>query len=288
MKNNQFKDWCEQGMFMHSLPLIMAIINVTPDSFSDGGCFLNVDKALSHARKLIAEGADILDIGGESSRPGAKPVCVNEELDRVIPLIEKLRQETSIAISIDTTKPDVMQEAIRAGANIINDISALSAPNALNVAARLNVFICLMHMQGNPTTMQISPHYPLGVINEVNHFFDYQITRCLDAGIDKEKLILDPGFAFGKTVRHNMQLVSNLNAFKRHNLPILLGVSRKSTLGYLLNKPVNERLIGSITLSIIAIQNGTNIIRTHDVKETKDALIIMQAIDVADKEEIRL
>lgn len=285
MNKDQFIQWCLSHEVRTSLPLIMAIINVTNDSFSDGGRFLKVDKAVEHALKLLAENADILDIGGESSRPGALEISLNEELDRVIPVIEKIRQESDACISIDTRKPVVMREAISAGATFINDISALNDLETLSIVANLQVPVCLMHMQGIPSSMQRDPNYPLGVISQIDAFFEFQINRCLRAGIKKEFIILDPGFGFGKTVQHNLQIIQDLNKFKRHGLPILLGVSRKSTIGHILNKPANERLFGSITLSTLAMLNGMNIVRTHDVEETKQALIMTQAVMNAYKKE---
>lgn len=260
----------------------MGVINMTPDSFSDGGQYFRLDQVKRHANRLINEGADILDIGGESSRPGAQSISVAEELDRVIPIIEYIRNETEHCISIDTSKPGVMEAAVTAGANIINDISALRHPDALSMAFKLQVPVCLMHMLGNPATMQDSPGYINDVTEEVNLFFAQQIDRCLKAGIVRENLILDPGFGFGKTVQHNLKLVKHLGKFKQHNLPVLLGASRKSTLGVVLDKPVNERLIGGVSISVIALLQGAGIIRTHDVKETKQALIMTQAVMEAD------
>ncbi|WP_115303818.1 dihydropteroate synthase [Legionella beliardensis] len=281
MNSQQFKNWCQQinskSVLYHS-PLIMGIINVTPDSFSDGGCYLNCEQALAYARQLIVAGADILDIGGESSRPGAKPISSDEEIARVIPLIEQLRQETDCCISIDTTKAAVMEAAIDAGADIINDISGLRDEAALHVAAKLQTPVCLMHMKGIPETMQVAPISYDDITREINEFFQSQIARCLKVGIKKEHIILDPGFGFGKSIEHNLQIVNNLGQFKQHQLPLMLGVSRKSTIGAILNKEVNERMIGGIAINIVASLKGVDIIRTHDVEETKQALLMLKAI----------
>ena len=266
-----------ESQFFQS-PLIMGIVNVTPDSFSDGGYCMDAQQALSHARKLMVAGADVLDIGGESSRPGAQPVIVDEELSRVIPVIELIRHESSICISIDTSKPVVMRAAVAAGANIINDITALQYEDALATAAELAVPVCLMHMQGTPKTMQDAPSYPQGVVQAVNDFFSFQITRCLQAGIQREHLILDPGFGFGKSVAHNLQLLNQLHAFTKHQLPLLLGVSRKSTLGSVLNKPVDARVMGGIAVAVWASLQGIAMLRTHDVDETKQALLMIEAV----------
>lgn len=256
----------------------MGVLNVTPDSFSDEGRFYQVDCALQEARRMIAAGADVIDIGGESSRPGALPVSCTEELERVIPLIERLCAECDICISIDTTKAEVMQAAIHAGACFINDITALKGQGSLATAAALDVPVCLVHMQGEPRTMQHDPHYQEGVVHEINQFFQEQIEVCVDAGIRRENLILDPGFGFGKTVSHNLQLVNEITAFQCHQCPILLGVSRKSTLGIILDKPVQERLWGGLAIAVFAAIHGVAIIRTHDVNETKQAFSVIEAV----------
>ncbi|WP_131782588.1 dihydropteroate synthase [Legionella gresilensis] len=281
MNNQQFSSWRQQLNLktnQYQSPLIMGIINVTPDSFSDGGRYLNLEHAFVHAQKLLAEGADILDIGGESSRPGAKPISVDEEIARVVPLIKRLRYQTDCCISVDTTKAAVMQAAIEVGADLVNDITALRDKEALNLIAKLQVPVCLMHMKGIPQTMQALPISYKDIIAEVNLFFQKEIERCLEAGIQRSNIIIDPGFGFGKAIEHNLCLVKDLTQFKRHNLPIMLGVSRKSTIGAILNKNVDERLIGSTTLNIVASLNGVNIIRTHDVTETKQALVMLDAI----------
>ena len=256
----------------------MGIINVTPDSFFDGGVCFQQDNALKQARKMIAAGADLLDIGGESSRPGALPVSIDEELARVIPLIERLRAESDICISIDTTKAEVMRAAVSSGAGVINDIMALLDNTSLMAAVELQVPVCLMHMQGTPPTMQESPQYQHDVIDDINDFFYIQLERCMAAGLQRWQLILDPGFGFGKTVQHNLKITKQLGRFKRHHLPIMLGVSRKSTLGVVLGKPANERLFAGVALNVIATLNGVAMVRTHDVEETKQALLMTKAI----------
>lgn len=284
MDNHQFKQWClsHSDTRLAPMPLIMGIINVTTDSFSDGGSYFSRDNAWKRVQELIHYGADILDIGGESSRPGALPISEEEELERVIPLIERIRNESTHCISIDTTKPGVMREAIAAGADIVNDISALHNPESLALLAKLQVPVCLMHMQGTPETMQDAPMYPKGVINEVQVFFTRQVKRCLAAGILRENLILDPGFGFGKTPQQNLQLIKYLSVFKEHQLPLMLGVSRKSTIGHVLNKPTDERMLGGVVIHALSIQNGVGIIRTHDVPETQQALTMAHAIMNAD------
>lgn len=261
----------------YSRPLIMGILNVTPDSFSDGGSYLGITNAVAHAKHMAAAGADIIDIGGESARPGAQAISVVEELARVLPVITALHQEINIPISIDTHKPQVMQAAVAAGATLINDIYALQKPGALAAAAACNVPICLMHMQGDPDNMQQAPRYT-DIMDEIKLFFVERIQACEAAGIKLERLILDPGFGFGKTVQHNMILTNRLAELKTFGLPILFGASRKSTIGALLHKPEAERLYGSIAAAVLAVANGANIIRVHDVAATYDALKITQAI----------
>lgn len=282
MNKQQFHDWLQTKSFQISgqrnRPLVMGILNVTSDSFFDGGRFFNHQNALSHARQLISQGADIIDIGGESSRPGSQSISVNEELDRVLPIIELIAKESDICLSIDTCKPEVMQSAINAGAAIINDITALASQQSMSHAAKMQVPICLMHMQGTPASMQQNPHYT-NIIDEMNHFFTEKISECLRIGIARDNLIIDPGFGFGKTVQHNLTLVKNLQQLAIHQLPVLLGVSRKHTLGQILNKPPEGRLIGSIVLTVIGAMQNAAIIRTHDVDETIQALQVVTAIN---------
>jgi dihydropteroate synthase len=256
----------------------MGVLNVTSDSFYDGGTFLSMDRACEHAFNLIAHGADIIDVGGESTKPGAIPVSLDEELSRVIPVIEHIRKNTDVCISIDTYKPQVMHAAIHAGANIINDIYALKKEGALSMAAQLDVPVCLMHMQGEPQNMQDNTHYPDGIMTELMQFFSERIKACERAGLKRKQLIIDPGFGFGKRVQHNLTLTNNLKALSCFNLPILLGVSRKSTIGAVLGNDVEKRLVGSIALAVHAALNGAGIIRTHDVDETNQALQMIEAV----------
>ncbi|MBN9230632.1 MAG: dihydropteroate synthase [Legionella sp.] len=259
----------------------MGVLNVTPDSFSDGNEFFSVDKAVAKALHLIEDGADLIDVGGESTRPGASPVTLMEEIARVVPVIRALRTVSDTVISIDTYKPEVMAAAVAAGADMINDVQALQAPGAVELVANLKVPICLMHMKGTPQHMQQNPTYVQGVVAEVMDFFNERIQRCIDAGMAKEKIILDPGFGFGKQVHHNLTLIKQLARFSVFKLPILLGVSRKSTIGKILGREVNGRLIGSIVLGALAVINGANILRTHDVQETKEALTMLRMIQHA-------
>ncbi|MEO1939795.1 dihydropteroate synthase [Candidatus Thioglobus sp.] len=260
-------------------PQIMGVLNITPDSFSDGGKYFDFNSAIVNAKRMIKQGADIIDIGGESTRPGAKPVSTNDEIDRVIPIIEALHHSIDVPISIDTSKPEVMKLAVEAGASMINDVCALSADDALEAAALLNVNVCLMHMQGSPRTMQNSPVYG-NVIDDIKQFFDNRIKACIDAGITEGKIILDPGFGFGKNLNHNLEILKRLSEFKSFGLPILAGISRKSMIGSLLNdRNVDGRVSGSVTAAIIAIENGANIVRVHDVLETKDALMVWQSVN---------
>jgi dihydropteroate synthase len=262
----------------NSHPQVMAILNVTPDSFSDGGNFVSVDTALKQARLMADEGANIIDIGGESTRPGAEAVPLQEELDRVIPIIEKIRAELPLKISVDTSKSIVMREAIAAGANMINDVMALRGNGCLEtVAASTQVDICLMHIQGKPRTMQQNPHYQ-DVVQEVKSFLLARIEACLKAGISSGRIMIDPGFGFGKTLAHNLLLMQQLQEFTVLDYPVLVGVSRKSMIGNVLNKPVTQRLYGGLALAVLAVSKGAKVIRTHDVAATVDALIMTQAV----------
>lgn len=260
-----------------SEPVIMGIVNVTPDSFSDGGQFFNTTAALNHAMQLLDEGATILDIGGESTRPGAPDVSLEDELQRVIPLINAIREQSDCVISIDTSKAEVMRQAIEAGADIVNDVRALQEPGAIEVVAQYpDVVVCLMHMQGQPRSMQNAPHYD-DLASEINDFFNQRIATCEAAGIKQSQLILDPGFGFGKTLKHNYQILAQLNDYAQLGLPLLAGLSRKSMIGNLLNRDTKDRLAGSLAGALIAAQNGAHIIRVHDVKETADVLGVYQA-----------
>jgi len=255
----------------------MGILNVTPDSFSDGGQFVNADAALAQAGKMLADGADIIDIGGESTRPGAQAVSVEEELARVIPIIEALREQSDVFISVDTSKAAVMSAAVAAGADMINDVRALREPGALDAAAALNTPVCLMHMQGEPRSMQQQPHYD-DVLNEVKSFLDSRVTACEQVGIAREQIVIDPGFGFGKKLEHNLALFRQLPDLQSLGLPILVGVSRKSMIGAVLDIPVEERMAASVALAGLAVWLGAAIIRTHDVRETRDAVRMCHAV----------
>ncbi|MCU7986316.1 dihydropteroate synthase [Shewanella oncorhynchi] len=259
-----------------SSPIVMGILNVTPDSFSDGGQYSSYELACQHADDMVAQGAGMIDIGGESTRPGAAEVSLADELARVIPLVKYVAAHHDVWISVDTSKPEVMRQAVAAGAHLINDVRALMEPGALQAAAELQVPICLMHMQGEPKSMQFSPTYH-NVIEEVSAFLTERIEACLRAGIPRELLILDPGFGFGKSLEHNYELLAKLDCFAQFDLPILIGLSRKSMIGNLLAKPTSERLAGSLAGAMIAAQKGAHIIRVHDVTETVDMLKVLQA-----------
>ena len=261
-----------------SQPHIMAVLNVTPDSFSDGGSHTSYDSAVNKALELLEQGASIIDVGGESTRPGAPDVSLEDELNRVIPVIKALREKSDCVISIDTSKAIVMQKAVKAGADIINDVRALQEPEALQTAAALDVPICLMHMQGQPRTMQAAPSY-VDLISEINEFFMQRITACEKLGIDKKQIILDPGFGFGKTLAHNYEILNKIDAFKTLGCEVLAGLSRKSMIGNLLNRDTNERLAGSLAGALIAAQKGAKIIRVHDVAQTSDVLTVWQACE---------
>lgn len=259
-----------------SHPHVMGILNMTPDSFSDGGKHNDLVQALTHANEMINAGATIIDIGGESTRPGADDVSVEQELDRVIPVIEAIGQRFEVWISVDTSKAEVIREAARAGAHIINDIRSLQEPGALAAAAESGLPVCLMHMQGEPKTMQQAPRYTK-LLQDVETFFVENIARCEAAGIKKEQLILDPGFGFGKNLSHNYQLLAHLADFHQFGLPLLVGMSRKSMIGQLLNVGPSQRLTGSLACAVIAAMQGAQILRVHDVKETVEAMRVVEA-----------
>ena len=261
-------------------PQIMGVLNVTPDSFSDGGQFSLVEHAVVQAKLMMEAGAEIIDIGGESTRPGAVKVSVEQELERVIPVIEAIQQNSDVVISIDTSKPEVMEQAVLAGASIINDVYALRQPGALEMASSLGVTVCLMHMQAEPETMQQHPEYT-DVVDEVVCFFQERLQACQQAGISLSKILLDPGFGFGKTLAHNMSLLANLEAFKQYGCPLLVGLSRKSMWGELLNKKVDERVSASVISALLAVVNGAAIVRVHDVAEMAEALTIYKALQQA-------
>ncbi len=256
----------------------MGVLNVTPDSFSDGGKFFDASSAIDQAKSMVENGAGIIDIGGESTRPGAQAVTAKEELNRVIPVIEALSGEIKIPISIDTSKPEVMEQAVASGASIINDVNALRAEGAIEMASKLKSDVCLMHMQGIPRTMQDNPSYD-DVVEDIKSFFKKRIEACELAGIELSSITLDPGFGFGKNLGHNIALLKNLSEFNEFGVSILAGLSRKSMIGTLLgDKDVDSRMIGSVTAALIAVENGANIIRAHDVEETNDALKVWQQI----------
>jgi dihydropteroate synthase len=267
---------CKNFQLSHIRPLVMGIVNVTPDSFSDGGHHASAAAAIAHARQLITDGADILDIGGESTRPGAATVSTQQELDRVLPVIEGLR-DVSVPISIDTWKPEVMRAALVAGASMVNDINALQEEGALNVVAGSGAAVCLMHKQGVPQTMQQQPQYT-DVIAEVSVFLRERISAAEAAGIARDRIVIDPGFGFGKTLAHNLDLLCELETFCALGVPVLAGLSRKSMLGAITGRDVNERLAASVAAALLAVQRGAAIVRVHDVRETVDALKILNAV----------
>ena len=259
-------------------PLVMGVLNRTPDSFSDGGAYTDFAAALAHARGMLEEGADILDLGGESTRPGAAPVPADEEIKRVIPLLERLAGELGARVSVDTSKPGVMRAAIKAGAVMINDVYALRQPGALDAVAGSAVAVCLMHMQGEPRTMQQAPHYT-DVTAEVGEFLLERAAACIAAGVVRERIVLDPGFGFGKTLEHNLTLLRRLPELVQHGYPLLVGLPRKSMLGTLLGgKPADQRLHISVAAAVTAALNGASILRVHDVGPTVDALKLISAM----------
>lgn len=258
-------------------PLLMGIVNVTPDSFSDGGRYLDLPAAVAHAQRLIEDGADILDIGGESTRPGAESVDSETELSRVLPLIESLAG-CNIPISVDTSKPQVMQAALAAGASMINDVNALQAPGALELAAAGDAAVCLMHRQGNAATMQLAPYYD-DVVGEVRQFLAQRVAACERAGIARARIAIDPGIGFGKLLPHNLALLRSLEALRIDGAATLIGVSRKAWLGQLTGSPVEARLGGSVAAACYALARGAHIARVHDVKATRDALTVLEALN---------
>ena len=269
---------CRSQWFDLNVPRVMAVLNVTPDSFSDGGRFQDLNTALTRATEMIAQGADIIDVGGESTRPGAAPVSVEAELQRVIPVIEALhRQHPQVIISVDTSKPEVMRAAVAAGASLINDVRALTVPGALEAAVATQAAVCLMHMQGQPSSMQVAPQYA-NVTDEVAAFLRARMQACLSAGMSRDRLVIDPGIGFGKTLEHNLTLLAQLPALMELGLPLLVGVSRKSMIGALLNRTVEQRLSGGLALATASVLAGARIIRAHDVSETYDAVRIAHAL----------
>ena len=258
-------------------PLVMGVLNVTPDSFSDGGKFLAADAAIRQAENMFEAGATIVDVGGESTRPGAERISEDEELDRVIPVVEAISDGTDIAVSVDTSKPGVMRAAVNAGASMINDVYALRQEGAVDAAAELDVAVCLMHMQGEPGSMQENPRYQ-DMPGDILNFLSERIAVCRDAGIEDETIVIDPGFGFGKTHEHNVRLLASLERFQELGMPLLVGLSRKRTLGALTGKEVEGRLAAGIAAAVLAVERGAHIVRTHDVDETIDALRIASAV----------
>jgi len=265
-------------------PKVMGVLNVTQDSFSDGGRYFDHEAAVRQAHELREAGAAIIDIGGESTRPGAERISEEEELDRVMPVIEEIASSSDVFISIDTSKPAVMQSAVEAGASMINDVYALRQVGALEAASNLDAAVCLMHMQGEPGTMQDKPRYK-DIPGDIIGFLKSRIAACRSAGIDVERISVDPGFGFGKTHEHNVRLLAGLARFQELGIPLLVGLSRKRTLGALTGKDVGERLSSGIAAAVLAVQRGANIVRTHDVAETVDALKVTQAVMQAGLEE---
>ena len=258
-------------------PRVMGILNVTPDLFSDGGRFVDLDDALRQAEQMAEQGADIIDVGGESTRPGAAAVGLDEEMARVLPVIERLHAALDLPLSIDTSKPEVMRAAVAAGAAMINDVSALHAPGAIEAAAETGAAVCLMHMQGEPRTMQSSPQYD-DVVADILKYLDGRIAACVAGGVARGRLLVDPGFGFGKTLAHNLALLGGLERFRELGLPVLVGISRKSMLGAVTGRDVDERLAASIAAAVMAVERGASVIRVHDVAATVDALRLWCAV----------
>jgi dihydropteroate synthase len=258
-------------------PLVCGILNVTPDSFSDGGRFDDLDRAVAHGCTLAAEGADLVDVGGESTRPGSRPPTLAEELARVVPVVEALVQRVPVPLSVDTSRPEVMRAAVAAGASMVNDVRALRSPGALSAAAELGVPVCLMHMQRSPETMQEDPRYQ-DVVVEVRTFLAERVRACLDAGIRQEHLVVDPGFGFGKTPTHNVALLASLDGLRSLRVPVMVGLSRKSVLGQLTGRAVGDRLPASLAAALIAAQRGAAVLRVHDVAATRDVLTVLDAV----------
>jgi dihydropteroate synthase len=258
-------------------PVVMGVLNVTPDSFSDGGQYVSVETALARAREMVGEGAAIIDVGGESTRPGAQPVGEQQEIDRVVPVIERITRELDCIVSIDTLKPKVMDAACAAGAGLINDVNALQAAGAIAVARKHQAAVCLMHMQGDPGTMQNAPQYS-DVVAEVRDFLATRIKVCIEAGISPQQILIDPGIGFGKTLDHNLDLLANLDTFAKLNCPLLIGVSRKSMFKALLGASVGQRLSGALSAASIAVWQGAAIVRAHDVRATVEAIQVASAL----------
>jgi len=263
-----------------SRPCVMGVLNVTPDSFSDGGSYLALDDALRRGERMVEQGADIIDVGGESTRPGSAAISALEEIDRVVPVITGLASRVSVPISVDTSKPEVMSAAVSVGAGLINDISAFHHPGALEAAAAAGVPVCLMHMQGTPANMQLAPTYD-DVVTEVAEFLTQRVHACEAAGVLRDNILLDPGFGFGKTLEHNLALLAGLHRLSELGLPVLVGISRKSMIGQLTGRDIQDRLAGSLAAAVLAVERGANVIRVHDPAETRDALCVAWAVHEA-------
>ena len=268
---------CAGKLLDLSAPRVMGVLNVTPDSFSDGGRYARLPLALERAREMVAEGAAVIDVGGESTRPGAPPVGVEEELRRVLPVVEALAAELPVPISVDTGTPKVIREAVAVGAGLVNDVRALRVPGALEAAAAAGVPVCLMHMQGEPGTMQASPRYD-DVVGEVVRFLEERVAACEAQGIPRSRILLDPGFGFGKALEHNLRLLARLDRLAAVGLPVLVGMSRKSMIGALLDAPVHRRLYGGLAAAVVAVMRGARVVRTHDVRATVEALAVVSAV----------
>jgi dihydropteroate synthase len=282
----QVKMWFGEQWLDLTAPHVMGVVNVTPDSFSDGGSLfasqsLCLEAAMVRARAMVAQGASFLDIGGESTRPGADPVSAQQELDRVIPVVEAIRASLDVVVSIDTSTAQVMTAAALAGAGLINDVRALGRVGALAAAADAQLPICLMHMQGDPKTMQNNPTYD-SIVEDVGVYLDERVEQCFKVGIPFERLLVDPGFGFGKTLVHNLQLLKSLNLLASKGMPVLVGMSRKSMIGNVLDRPVDERLHGGLAVCVMAYERGARIVRTHDVGPTVDALRMAHAVMMSD------
>ena len=261
-------------------PLVCGIVNVTPDSFSDGGRYTEPTAAIDHGLAMIEQGAELLDIGGESARPGSRPPSVAEEIARLVPVVDALARSTSIPISVDTSRPAVMRAAVAAGACFINDVRALRHPGALHAAAALEVPVCLVHMRGDPETMQHSPRYA-DVVAEVREFLLHRVAACVKAGIPRERIVVDPGFGFGKTLEHNLDLLANLRRIADIGMPVMAGLSRKAMLGTITGRDVDHRQVASAAAALIAAQNGASVLRVHDVAETVDVIAVLRAVRTA-------
>jgi len=261
--------------------LVMGVVNITPDSFSDGGEFFGTELAVAHARTLVAEGADLIDIGGESTRPGALPVSVDEELNRVMPVLEALAP-LGVPVSVDTSKPEIMRAALASGADMINDIAGFRTPGALEAAAPSDAALCIMHMQGEPRTMQAAPHYD-DVVTEVHAFLHARALAARELGVADDRIVIDPGFGFGKSFEHNLQLLHDLRKLAELGWPVLVGLSRKSMLGKITGRQSHERVHASVAAALLAVVNGARIVRVHDVRATRDALAVLEALRSADK-----